>query len=161
MYRLICQKPANFLSAQMALVSTFFQIFIVPGIYNFASLPKCAEFKNTRYVISEFYLKFNTKSSNKLFGTSFFCIFEFIYILRWPQQFAKIFQLIWRLLIFRIEWYLFCWTWIHTLSNILKRESRKVNHSQKHSFLHQLTQNMTQNVRWISSSSRKLQVQCM
>ena len=38
MYRLICQKPANFLSAQMALVSTFFQIFIVLGMYNFGLL---------------------------------------------------------------------------------------------------------------------------
>ena len=35
MYRLICQKPAHFLSAQMALVSTFFQMFIVLGMYNF------------------------------------------------------------------------------------------------------------------------------
>jgi hypothetical protein len=79
MYRLICRKPAHFLSAQMALVSTFFQIFIVLGMYNFALLPKCAEFKNTCYVISEFYLKFNKKVPTKLFGTSFFCIFEFIY----------------------------------------------------------------------------------
>ena len=36
MYRLVCQKPAHFLSAQMALLSTFFQMFIVPGMYNFA-----------------------------------------------------------------------------------------------------------------------------
>ena len=35
MYRLICQKPAQFLSAKMALVSTFLQMFIVLGIYNF------------------------------------------------------------------------------------------------------------------------------
>ena len=35
MYRLICQKPVHFLSAQMALVSTFFQMFIVLGMYNF------------------------------------------------------------------------------------------------------------------------------
>ena len=35
MYRLICQKPAHFLSAKMALVSTFFQMFIVLGMYNF------------------------------------------------------------------------------------------------------------------------------
>ena len=35
MYRLIGQKPAHFLSAQMALVSTFFQKFIVLGMYNF------------------------------------------------------------------------------------------------------------------------------
>ena len=34
MYRLICQKPAHFLSAQLALVSTFFQMFIVLGMYN-------------------------------------------------------------------------------------------------------------------------------
>ena len=32
---LICQKPAHFLSAQMALVSPFFQMFIVFGMYNF------------------------------------------------------------------------------------------------------------------------------
>jgi len=37
MYRLICQKPAHFLSAQMALVSTFFQMFIVLGMYNFGT----------------------------------------------------------------------------------------------------------------------------
>ena len=36
LYRLICQKPAHFLSAQMALVNTFFQMFIVLGMYNFA-----------------------------------------------------------------------------------------------------------------------------
>ena len=35
MYRLIYQKPAHFLSVQMALVSTFFQMFIVLGMYNF------------------------------------------------------------------------------------------------------------------------------
>ena len=35
MYRLLCQKLAHFLSAQMALVSTFFQVFIVLGMYNF------------------------------------------------------------------------------------------------------------------------------
>ena len=35
MYRLIFQKPAHFLSTQMALVSTFFQMFIVLGVYNF------------------------------------------------------------------------------------------------------------------------------
>ena len=34
-YRLICQKPAHFLSAQMSLVSTFFQMFIVFGMHNF------------------------------------------------------------------------------------------------------------------------------
>ena len=31
----ICLKPAHFLSAQMALVSTFFQMFIALGMYNF------------------------------------------------------------------------------------------------------------------------------
>ena len=35
MYRLICKKPAHILSAQMALVSTFFQMFIVLEMYNF------------------------------------------------------------------------------------------------------------------------------
>ena len=35
MYRLICQKPVHFLSAQMAFVSTFFQMFIVLGMYYF------------------------------------------------------------------------------------------------------------------------------
>ena len=34
-YRLIRQKPAQFLSAQMDLVSTFFQVFIVFGMHNF------------------------------------------------------------------------------------------------------------------------------
>ena len=32
-YNLICQKPAHFLSAQMALVSTFIQMYIVLGMY--------------------------------------------------------------------------------------------------------------------------------
>ena len=35
MYRLIYHKPAHFLSAQMAFVSTFFQMFMVLGVYNF------------------------------------------------------------------------------------------------------------------------------
>ena len=40
MYWLICRKPAHFLPAQMALVSTFFQMFIVLGMYNFAMSQK-------------------------------------------------------------------------------------------------------------------------
>ena len=36
MYRLICEKPADFLSAEMALVSTFFQMFLELGMYNVA-----------------------------------------------------------------------------------------------------------------------------
>ena len=35
MYMLNCQKPADFLPAQMAVLSTFLQVFIVLGIYNF------------------------------------------------------------------------------------------------------------------------------
>ena len=35
MYKLICQKPAHFLSAQMALLSSFLEVFIVLGMYNF------------------------------------------------------------------------------------------------------------------------------
>ena len=38
MYKLTCKKPAHFLSAQMALVSIFFQMFIVLGMYNFEHL---------------------------------------------------------------------------------------------------------------------------
>ena len=41
MYRLICQKPANFMPSQMALVSTFFQMFKVLGMYNFALEALC------------------------------------------------------------------------------------------------------------------------
>ena len=37
MYRLIYQEPAHSLSPQMASVGTFFQMFIVLGVYNFAS----------------------------------------------------------------------------------------------------------------------------
>ena len=33
MYELICQKPAHFLLAQM---SSFFEMFVVHGMYNFA-----------------------------------------------------------------------------------------------------------------------------
>ena len=36
MHSLICQKPAHFLSAQMALTSTFIQMFIVLGMSNFS-----------------------------------------------------------------------------------------------------------------------------
>ena len=32
---LICKKPTHFLTAQMALVSTIFQMFIVLGMYKF------------------------------------------------------------------------------------------------------------------------------
>ena len=39
LYKLICRKPAHFLSAQMAFVRTFFQMFIVLGMYNFATYP--------------------------------------------------------------------------------------------------------------------------
>ena len=41
MYRLICQKPANFLPSQMAFVSAYFQMFIVLGMYNFALEALC------------------------------------------------------------------------------------------------------------------------
>ena len=37
--RLIFQKPAHFLSAHMALVNTFFQMFIVLGMYITLHLP--------------------------------------------------------------------------------------------------------------------------
>ena len=43
MYRLICQKPAHFLSAQMALVSTFSQMFIILGMYNFELLARSSK----------------------------------------------------------------------------------------------------------------------
>ena len=46
MYRLICQKPAHFLSAQIVLVSAFFfQMFIALGMYNFECTHrrKCVE----------------------------------------------------------------------------------------------------------------------
>ena len=46
MYRLICQKPPHFLSAQMALVSTFLKMFIVLGMYNFVVT---VEFKTKLY----------------------------------------------------------------------------------------------------------------
>ena len=45
MYSLICQKPAHFLSAQMALMSTFFQMLIELGMYNFDSTENTAERK--------------------------------------------------------------------------------------------------------------------
>ena len=48
MYRLN-QKPVYFLSAQMALVSTFFQMFKVLGMYNFG-------FTETIYIFSVFVL---------------------------------------------------------------------------------------------------------
>ena len=36
----ICPNPAHLLSAQIALVSIFFQMFIVLGMYNFPSVAK-------------------------------------------------------------------------------------------------------------------------
>ena len=36
-YKLNCQKPAHFLSAEMALMSTFFQVFLVLEMYDFDS----------------------------------------------------------------------------------------------------------------------------
>ena len=48
MYRLICQKPAHFLSAQMALVSTFFQMFIELGMYNFGRALKKKNFQMSK-----------------------------------------------------------------------------------------------------------------
>ena len=41
MYKLICQKPAHFWTAQMAVLSSFFQGFIVLlGMYNFGVYQK-------------------------------------------------------------------------------------------------------------------------
>ena len=102
---------------------TFVQIL---GKQAYSRLPKCAEFKNTCYVISEFYLKFNTKSSNKIIWHIILCIFEFIYSekatticqnLPVDLTFTK----------FTMEWYLFCWTWIYTLLNnyILSKRATK------------------------------------
>ena len=39
MYKLICQKTAHFLSALMAMLSSFFQVFVVRGMYNFDKNP--------------------------------------------------------------------------------------------------------------------------
>ena len=43
MQMLICQKPAHFLSAKMALVSTFYQMFVLLGMYNFGIQMKLDE----------------------------------------------------------------------------------------------------------------------
>ena len=40
MYKLICQKPAHLLSAQIAVLSSFLQMFVVLGMYNFEVRPK-------------------------------------------------------------------------------------------------------------------------
>ena len=64
MYRLICQKAAHFLSAQMALLSSFFQMFKVLGMYNFS-----LDQKNTHameqivcgIVIKQIWFKYNCK----------------------------------------------------------------------------------------------------
>ena len=42
-YNLICQKPANYLSAQKAVLSSFLQMFIVLAMYNFDSPAKRRE----------------------------------------------------------------------------------------------------------------------
>ena len=60
MYKLICQKPAHFVSAQIALVSTFFQMFIVLGTYNFG-------FKKGKEVVSPcFWYKCDIKQKKLL-----------------------------------------------------------------------------------------------
>jgi hypothetical protein len=70
MYRLICQKPGHLLSAQMALVSTFFQMFIVLGMYNFVTRLKLKD-KSTQegewpYTCAIF--KKNTKGNDEFVG---------------------------------------------------------------------------------------------
>ena len=66
MYRLICQKPAHFLSAQMALVSIFFQMFIVLGMYNFD--------KFFDKITKETFCKLLTCNSMSFFLSSLLCI---------------------------------------------------------------------------------------
>ena len=51
MYRQICQKSADFLSAQKAFVSTFFQMFIVLVMYNFCVKPELAMFHNISKIV--------------------------------------------------------------------------------------------------------------
>ena len=53
MYLLICQKPAHFLSAQIALVSTFFQIFIVIWMYNFGVKTKKNKKLTLKFTITD------------------------------------------------------------------------------------------------------------
>ena len=38
----VCQKPSHFLSAQMAVLSSSFSVFIVLGVYDFGILHHCA-----------------------------------------------------------------------------------------------------------------------
>ena len=68
MYRLICQKPAHFLFAQMALVSTFFQMFIVVGMYIFGLGLRPRAFQTVLYRIN---LKKNYTVVFKLFSIFF------------------------------------------------------------------------------------------
>ena len=66
MYRLISKKAAHFLSAQMALLSSFFQMFKVLGMYNFS-----LDQKNTHameqivcgIVIKQIWFKYNCKKT--------------------------------------------------------------------------------------------------
>ena len=46
MYKLICQKPARFLYAQMAVLSSFLQVFILLGMYNFDAATTLFQAKN-------------------------------------------------------------------------------------------------------------------
>ena len=42
-YKQVCQKPAHFLSAQMAILSSSFSVLIVLGIYNFVTIADLME----------------------------------------------------------------------------------------------------------------------
>ena len=46
MYKLICQKPGRFLSVQIAVISSFPQMFVELGTYNFSQLMKNVPFQH-------------------------------------------------------------------------------------------------------------------
>ena len=66
MYRLICKKPAHFLSAKMALVSTFFQMLIVLGMYNFGAHIKMMARTIYNYSENGFFAHYFLKINNAL-----------------------------------------------------------------------------------------------
>ena len=46
MYKLICQKPGRFLSVQIVVISSFPQMFVELGTYNFSQLMKNVPFQH-------------------------------------------------------------------------------------------------------------------
>ena len=82
---LTCQKPANSLSVQMALVSTFFLMFIVLGMYNFGSAQKSdSQKENNQTAMIDILMGKKEETSEKL---EVLVVFEIIALIHFPHGF--------------------------------------------------------------------------